>query len=140
MDTLGVFFPVEVPWMISPSVPCLRMEPNGQAKQLAVTFIGFFELEAGLDPVAPSIVREPGEFIASNTAKGSEYRLVRIVFEEGLHARTRPAFSDLEVVPEQSYDWSNVPSGIQDDETAEESVARVGKIWKTTGLCPDSRM
>lgn len=140
MDVLEILFPVEVPWMISPSVPYLRLQSNSQGQPTSVTFIGFFELEAGLEPAVPSVVRDPGEFVHSNTAKGSEHRLVRVVFDEGLHARARPAFSDLEVISEQSYDWSNVLSGIEDNETAEESVARVGRLWKTTGLCPDPRM
>lgn len=139
-DIRGVLFPAEVPWMISPSVPYLRIESNGEAEPMSVTFIGFFEQERGSEPSFASVVRDPGEFVLSDAATGSRYRLVRLVFEAGMHAMVRPAFSDLEVLPEQSYDWSNVPSGIQDNETAEESVARVGQLWKTTGLCPDSGM
>jgi hypothetical protein len=116
------------------------MESNGEAKSISVTFIGFFELEEGSEPSFSSVVRDPGKFVSSGVATGSRYRLIRLVFEEGQHARVLPAFSDLEVIPEQSYDWSNVPSGIQDNETAEESVARVGHLWKKTGVCPDPGM
>lgn len=140
MDIREVLFPVEVPWMISPSVPYLRMESKGQAKPISVTFIGFFELEVGSEPTTSSVVQDPGEFVASNMATGSRYRLVRIVFDESVHVRVQPAFSDLEVIQESIYDWSNVPSAIQGNEMAEESVDRVGQLWKATGLCPDPRM
>lgn len=140
MSMLGVLFPVEVPWMISPSVPYLRMELSKQEQPAAATFVGFFELEAGSNAVAPLVVRDPGEFVRSNSINGAAHRLVKVIFEEVSHARVLPAVSDLEVISEQLYDWSNVPSGIESGETAEQSVARMGRLWKATGFCPDPRM
>ncbi|MGO4522992.1 hypothetical protein AB4076_20425 [Dyella sp. 2RAF44] len=140
MSTLGVLFPVRVPWMISPSVPYLRMELSEQEQPAAATFIGFFELEIGSNTVAPFVVRDPGEFVRSNSMSGAAHRLVKVLFEEVSQARILPAVSDLEVISEQRYDWSNVPSGIDSGETAEQSVSRVGSLWKATGFCPDPRM
>ncbi|TXH77513.1 MAG: hypothetical protein E6Q88_00940 [Lysobacteraceae bacterium] len=141
MENFGILVPVQVPWMISPSVPYLRIESPESAPLASVTFIGFFQLEG--DPVnraGPTVISDPGSFVPSDTAKGSQHRLVRVLFGEGAQVRKRPAFSDLEVIPEQSYDWSNVFSGIQDGETPEASVARVGHQWKITGFCPDPGM
>lgn len=141
MEKFGILVPVQVPWMISPSVPYLRIESMGSAQPAFLTFIGFFQLEG--DPVSsavPTVIGDPGSFVPSDTAKGSQHRLVRVLFGEGAQARKRPAFSDLEVISEESYDWSNVPSGIQNGETPEASVARVGRQWKTTGSCPDPGM
>lgn len=141
MEKFGILVPVQVPWMISPSVPYLHIESIGSVQPASVTLIGFFQLEDDLvSRAGPTVIGDPGSFVPSDTAKGSRHRLVRVLFQGSVQIRGRPAFSDLEVIPEESYDWSNVPSGIQDSETPEASVARVGFQWKTTGFCPDPGM
>jgi hypothetical protein len=141
MKTPEILLPVSVPWMISPSVPYLRIETFEPTQLATVTFIGFFKLEGNpTDAGGQRVIDDPGDFTPLDTAKGASHRLVRIVFQEGSQLRKQPAYSDLEVIPEQDYDWSNVPSGINDGETAEGSVARVDSHWRASGLCPDSGM
>ena len=135
-----VLAPVLVPWKISPSVPHLHLHSSTEGKPVAATFIGFFKCEAATDTTGLVVVNDPGAFVRADTASDAKYRLVQVLFKEGLHAKHQPAVSENEVISEDAYDWSHVPSGIHGGETAEESVARVHNQWISTGNCPDPSM
>lgn len=140
MQPKEMLVPVLVPWKISPSVPYLRLHSSDEGKPVAATFIGFFKCEVASETAGLVVVNDPGVFVRADTASSAKYRLVQVLFKEGLHAKQRPAVSDYEVIPEDDYDWSLVPSGIHGEETAEESVARVHNLWFTSGNCPDPSM
>ena len=137
---MEVLVPVSVPWAISPSVPYLRLNSTAEGRPFAATFIGFFKCEPSLRHEGRVVISDPGPFVQAETAKGSSHRLVQVVFNDGLQSRRRPAFSEHEILAEALYDWSLIPSGIRDEETAEESVARVSGMWLSTGICPDPSM
>ncbi|MGQ5525604.1 hypothetical protein ACUHMQ_20450 [Chitinimonas sp. PSY-7] len=142
MQFKEILVPVSVPWQISPSVPHLKIHVSNEGKPVAATFIGFFKCETALDKEKDGllVVNSPDVFVCSDTAEGSRHRLVQVAFKEGLYVRKVAAFSDLEVIPEENYDWSQVPSGLNSGETVEESVGRVHNMWVSTGYCPDPCM
>lgn len=134
--------PVEVPWQISPSVPHLKLRPSDDRSSFVATFIGYFKAEELVTRTSSEIVKvgDPGEFRLSASAHGAPHRMVRVQFENVVRTRTMPAVSDHELVAESDYDWSLVPTGIQGSESAPEAVARVDRVWRTQGICPDPAM
>jgi hypothetical protein len=141
-DEKELLVPVQVPWMISPSVPYLCFGAQETGRPLTATFIGFFKCEAAGRPPAPGIrkVGDPGPFIPSEHAKGAEYRLVQVEFEQAFASRRSPSFSDTQVVEEGAYDWSLVPNMPLPGEAIKDFLVRVEKIWLSTGQTPDPGM
>lgn len=141
MENPQILRPVKVPWQISPSVPYLRLHVYPGGKSCAVTFIGFFKNEG--TTVASKgvlVIRDPGEFQLADTARGAQHRMIRILFEGVLGSRQLPAVSDGNVIREEEYDWSLVPTGMQKGEKPEDAVKRVDTLWRTNGSCPDPAM
>lgn len=132
--------PVSVPWQISPSAPYLKLYFSDTGKPVAATFIGFFKCEVGSESKDAVKIYDPGEFVSAGNAKGAQHRLVQVVFREGVYAKLLPAFGDHEVVKEELYDWSLVPTGVKGNETTVESITRVQNLWLSTGYCPDPCM
>jgi hypothetical protein len=137
---LGVLVPIEAPWMISPSVPHLRLQEGGRGLEISATFIAFFKLQFALESSGLAVIAAPGEFETSQSARGAPHRLVKVSFDDATYARLSPAFSDSEVIPEAQYDWSNVPGGVMPEESAETNVANFAQLWEEKSLCPDPRM
>lgn len=136
-----LLMPVQVPWQISPSVPYLRLQVLGASAQATATFIGFYKSAARTHgQVGVSAIQDPGEFHLSDSAEGARHRLTRVLFEGVAHSRQLPAVSDAEVIAEDAFDWSLVPTGIQAGETAEDAVRRVNDLWLSKGYCPDPAM
>jgi len=134
--------PPTVPWEVSPSVPHIGVRQSDVDGSTYVTFIGFFKT-AALDAAADSVVATipaPDGFVEAPDWHGARHRLVQLEFSNCLQVRQTPAFADAEVVPEEMYDWSLVPSGIREDETVEACVQRVHDLWLATGACPDPGM
>src|SRR5690606_31132037 len=67
------------------------------------------------------------------------YRLLRVRFIEGLWARMLPAHSDLQVIDEANYDWSQVTGRRRPDEAIDEYLIRKSATWRESGVCPNPR-
>ncbi|MCR6477911.1 hypothetical protein NU688_17240 [Variovorax sp. ZS18.2.2] len=134
--------PPAVPWKVSPSVPHIGLTQPGVDGIAYVTFIGFFKT-AAVDAAADSVVATipvPDAFVESSDWHGSRHRLVQLEFSSCIQVRQTPAFSDAEVVEEEGYDWSFVPSNMREHETPEDCVQRVHDLWMSKGTCPDPGM
>lgn len=132
--------PVSVPWMISPSVPLLHVHEQS-GKPFAVTFIGFFKCDENSQPASSggvTVVHGAPEF--KESSERGPYRMVRVRLKSGLHFRVKSAHSDIEVVPKDAFDWSEVTSMRREGETASQNVARTKELWLTTKICPNPRM
>ena len=130
--------------MISPSVPYLSLQQDERGTPLSATFIAFFKLDSLRIDSLPSptvqIVLPPEQFIPNPLDQIAPYRMVRVTFTGGRIGRLCPSFSDLEVVREQDYDWSALPTRLLPDETTTQNLARRQALWLSTGLSPDPRM
>jgi hypothetical protein len=104
--------PEKVPWQVSPSTPHLSVSASESERDTIV--------EANC-----------------NLQEADEQRFVRISmnFGRAQHVRTAPSVSDVEVVAEGDYDWSDV-QGI-DAEDISGSQTRFFATWTDTGICPD---
>jgi len=134
--------PVSVPWMISPSVPALRIASGSNGKPIAVTFIGFFKCDesALTSQSGVTVVDESVPFEPSSMSIRGPFRMVKVAINEGRYSRVKPAYSDVEVIPRESFDWSEVKGAKQVGESAVEFVARIRDAWQLTQVCPNPRM
>jgi hypothetical protein len=132
--------PASVPWMISPSAPYLNATPAGNSSPASVTFIAYFRNEDRGGGRTLQYVPKPPEFQPATDGDRVPYRLVRLVFEDATHMQVHPAFSDLEVIPEKDFDWSEIPGARMPGEPVEDTVARRREWWIKTGTAPDARI
>ncbi|MCP4600755.1 MAG: hypothetical protein GY847_09520 [Proteobacteria bacterium] len=147
LDILQQLIPVEVPWQVSPSTPCLRLmadevAENGSAEVQFVAHFGLEDLQC--DPAKTQreviVVEDPGRYSKiQEPSLDSPYRLVRIRFRNGLWARISPSYSDSEVLQEAVYDWRGV-SGRYTGGAAEDWLHVFKKTWLDTSVCPDPGM
>jgi hypothetical protein len=136
--------PVAVPWMISASVPHLRLNDEGDGMPCSATFIANFlcpEVNGGAsEDDEPLRVLSPGAFQPAHEGQMAPYHLVRVTFLGSKVARKSSAYSDIEVVEEASFDWSNVPTTLLPGESIEANIARSTREWAASGLSPDPGM
>jgi hypothetical protein len=136
--------PISVPWMISASVPFLRVQLTPTGAPASATFIGFFKSADapwhGQFNQKPAVVRSAPEFESRPLSEKAPFRMVRVTFLEGWSVRTLPAVTDAEIVREDDYDWSADESGLKPGETVEQNLLRTREQWLTTGICPSPRM
>jgi hypothetical protein len=137
--------PVSVPWMISPSVPQLRAHFDSAGSPASVTFIGFFkcdDLPSAPDYFSqkPHVVERELQFEARPLSETAPFRMVRITFDQCISLRNVPAFSDIDALNEDDWDWSQVTSTLLPGETTEQNVVRTRDLWLSSGICPDPRM
>ena len=136
--------PFAVPWMVSPSVPNLRLFAceDGIASPTYVRFFAYFALRAGTGPgttesqrvgfSTAEIATDPDTCCLQDAADG----LVEITFEAGSRARFSPAFSDRHVLNPEEFDDSAIPySAVPVD--VEAWQADFQSQWLKTGNCPD---
>ena len=146
--------PVEVPWLISPSTPWLRLTAT-EHEGVIVRFVGYFALE---DPTPPEraeriagfeevrVVGTPYDHPNRLESHGGPYQLVRVTFARGLWARFCPAHSDGEMVDPDAYDFSTIPEflkltgGPGEPVDVAQYVRRFRSMWARTQLCPDPHM
>jgi hypothetical protein len=115
MSDLPVLKPLPVSWMVSPSVPHLKVAA------------------AETDSKSPTTV----EFFATHQ-DGTMSRM-RLVFRRGNWMKWSPNYTDAEVVPEADYDWSEVPL-LSTGADYEKSRRERRDKWAMTGLCPDPQV
>lgn len=135
---LPKLLPVSVPWMISPSVPVLRIALKGNDVPVDVTFIGFFKCDerAQASQNGITVIDESVSFEPSSLSIRGPFRMVKVTLTDGKCARVVPAYSDIEVIPEKNFDWSEVKGVRQVGETPSQSVARIRDLWQSTQVCP----
>jgi hypothetical protein len=143
--------PVRVPWGIDTGAPFLSLQASRTGEPLSATFVAYFRCDeqAATKPTPPDVVglsqnayvaSEPPEFVASSLDDKAAYRLVRVLFTEGLTSRKSRAVSDSETVRAANYDWSAVATVPRPGELLEDAVRRAQQLWFLTGLCPSPRM
>lgn len=144
-------FPVEVPWMISPSTPYLRLSSSESAsdRPTQVRFLAYFALE---DPARNRGPRQQIGFkdartlyppYDSNVKLGpgeGPSQLVRINFERGIWSRMYPSHSDRDVLDPALYDFSFLPCPYEPNQNTSEWLKRFHDQWFTSLQCPDPRM
>lgn len=114
MTILQCLEPLSMPWLVSPSVPLVRVE-------------------AGEDSIsAPTTVSSFGTHMDGSNSR------VKLIFRAGLCVRLSLSYSDVEVVRDADYDWSGVLR-LSAGPDYEESRRRRRDYWQTTGHCPDPR-
>jgi hypothetical protein len=131
--------PLEVPWMVSPSTPFLRLFATEQ-ENTYVEFVAYYKCEESptwqSSGTGIQVVKPPSTFHAADTGHGP-HRLVRLVFEWGIWVKLSPAFSDKEVVPEAGFDWSAVSGRWSPGEDIGGFLKRSQEEWLRSGICPD---
>jgi hypothetical protein len=117
--TRGRLQVVAVPWMVSPSVPEMRISivENGHTR---------VALDVAILPSRPD--EEPGLV----------NRGVEIHFEHGQWVRTQPAASDTDPLPPDLFDRSAVAFGDVGDDI-DGWMRRFRAEWEREGTCPDPR-
>lgn len=124
--------PVSVPWMISPSVPYLRVQLTPGGAPASATFIGFFKCDdmpwQGQFNQKPEVVRSAPVFELRPLSEKAPFRMIRVTFLEGRSVKTHPAIADAEIVREDDYDWSAVESSLKPGETIEQHVENAGPV------------
>lgn len=111
---------MSVPWMVSPSVPEMRISivENGHSVVL---------LDAA---VLPSLLAD-SEHLAN--------RGVEVQFEHGQWVRTHVAASDANVLPRDLFDWSAVEFANVAAEDVDGWTRAFRAEWMRRGDCPDPR-
>lgn len=139
--------PLQVPWMVSPSTPFLRLvcsesSSQGDAYVEFVTFNRGFSEKLNSPPSRSSIqvVQPPGAFQPTNAILQTPCRLARMVLKRCLAARMYPSYSDEEVIEESAYDWSQVPGSWKPGEDIATFLERHRVFWDTTGVCPNPNL
>lgn len=138
---------MHVPWQISPSVPHLRVVQR-PLDLASATFIGNFlcgdPSHGGQGPTssAPQVVAEPPDFRPAGPDENAcvPNRLVKVSFIGASYVRVSPAVSDVEVLREQEYDWSEVSSEPAPGEGIREWLQRYFDTWWKSRTCPNPGM
>jgi hypothetical protein len=138
--------PLHVPWMVSPSVPFLRLVAQEGLSDcsVAVEFVAYDRrLDHGSENQASTAVRvvqPPSEFRPFEGMITKPYRQVRVCFRGETWARICPAVSDSQVIDESKFDWSDVPGMWEPGEDIYEYLERDRRRWHQSGVCPNPRI
>ena len=131
-------FPLSVPWMISPSMPNLKLmlEENGSA---LVQFFGLFGYEplTESDAAKPDLGQGTRGLRLDPNMKRARHQLISMAFKNVGWLLRSPQHSDREVVNESLFDWSDVRGRMRADEAAVEWQRRCLEEWRETRIAPD---
>ena len=137
---------VKVPWMVSPSVPYLRLQASESASDdpTMVRFVAYFGQEnAQAESVGANRVCVAPSPYASNEPLGpptGPYQVVRVEFAWATASRMLPGYSDRELVNPDLYDSSAVRFQFKEGQSINECLLAFRSAWQRDGVCPDSRM
>jgi hypothetical protein len=118
METKDKARPVEVPWMISPSVSDLRLTVQESRDALIIAEV------TTLPKGGPS----GGELSNQN---------VELTFRAGQWVRIEPAYSDHEIIPPDRFAWSDLPFFAVESGNLADRLRDFRMLWTKTGICPD---
>ena len=134
--------PLEVPWMVSPSTPFLKLH-SPQTDRSMGTYVQFVAYNRLLDSDSAaatgkcvSIMDSLARFRPAASFERGAYQLVRLHFVNAVNSRMTPSFSDSQVIEESAYDWSNVPGAWQGEDIFAH-LRKADAIWATTRICGD---
>jgi hypothetical protein len=113
VQTLPRLEPLPLSWMVSPSVPFLKVSAAESDEAQTPTTVELFA-----------------------TYSDGHVSRVRLVFRFGTWVRWSPAHADLEPVPKGDYDWSGVPEP-SPGPGFYESFLQERRRWAETGICPN---
>lgn len=130
--------PLEVPWMVAPSMPSLKLysEEYGSTKVELFGFFGFVSDDQDASRVSVPKFDNDGILLDPNDT-GGRYQLIWLNFEDVGWVRRCPQHSDNEVVDESEFDWSCVKGRPRPNEVPRDWHARVMKDWSATRISPD---
>lgn len=137
--------PVRVPWMVSPSVPYLRLASSESQSDIesAISFIAHFGLEHPQEEstdVPPRKIASPYHPKSDRGAPTGPYQLVRVRLHGHIAGRMLPGFSDREVVNPALYDRSLIPCPYTIGQCIDEWLHQFQHLWMKQRLCPDPLM
>jgi hypothetical protein len=120
MQQAGRLVPLQVPWMLSPSVPEIRLTVVEDGDAIAM-------FDAAVLPES-----EDASFAALVS------RRVEMRFKAGQWVRTSPSFADADIIPPGLFDRSALDALLGDPADAE-WVVSFRRRWVADGICPDPR-
>lgn len=134
---------VNVPWMISPSTPFLRLSWSEEDSATHVDFVAYYETYGRQIRVPDGdiqVVNAPSEFVARSDNAEVPYRLVRVTFTAVSHLRVLPAISSWQVIDEDDYDWRYAKFTYVEGSSIDDYLQRTAEEWLRSGICPNARM
>ena len=133
--------PLAVPWMVSPSVPNLRLSEVEDGLPVVVQFTAHFVLRA--EQIDSQRIGFPEVEVTRCSrdfhAKAPVYGLVRLTFEKVVSARCMPAFSEREILNPEEFDVSAIPYATPSEDVGA-WLSNFHSLWLKTGYCPDPRV
>jgi hypothetical protein len=146
MSPKQIMIPVQVPWMIDPATPFLRLTAaeDSSAVPTQVEFFANFPSyssePAPLSESIPEVVRPPrGPRTDADPAAGS-WQLLCVTFVDGIWARISPAYSDTEIVDPSRFGHSTLYLREPLAFGMAEWLQEFRESWGRNGICPDPRM
>ncbi len=136
-----ILMPIQVPWMVSPSTPFLRLVATECSSQgeTHVDFVAYYHCEdvSVSSSSGVLVVQPPSTFQLANSSQKGPYRLLRFVFKSGIWSRMCPSHSDKEVIDESLFDWSQVTGSWTPGEDILKHLQQTRDSWQQSGICPD---
>ena len=130
--------PLNVPWMISPSMANLKLmsEENGRT---LVQFFGLFGFEPLDEKEATKSDLGHGTrgLKLDPSVKGGRHQLISLVFKNVGWLLRNPQHSDRDVIDETMFDWSNIRGRIGVGEGVAEWQKRCLMEWNNTRIAPN---
>ncbi|MBB3197188.1 hypothetical protein [Roseateles terrae] len=130
--------PLQVPWMVAPSMPSLKLysEEYGSTRVELFAFFGFVPENRDVSPVFAPSYDTDGVALDSKNLSG-RYQLICLDFEKVGWVRRSPQHSDSDVVDESRFDWSCVKGRPEPNEQPADWHTRVMQDWSITRISPD---
>jgi len=133
---------LDVPWMVSPSTPCLRVavseSPSDRPAEVRfVAYFGLEETDVNSYGGTANVFYPPYETNIKLGPKQGPYQIVKVIFNDGLWVRMLPSYSDEDVVDPELFDFSALPCPIGVKQNASLWVLNFQKKWREDNRCPD---
>lgn len=130
--------PFNVPWSVSPSSSNLKITCEEDGDTL-VQFFGLFGHPSDADEEATNeqASSDTDTLIIDPALIYRHYRLISLKFKNVGWVLKNIQHSDIEVIDESQYDWSEVPGAIRSGEEISAWQERYAKEWKETEIAPD---
>lgn len=130
--------PLNVPWSVSPSLSNLKLicEENGDTVVQFFAFFGFIP-HTGEEITNEQVIVGADGLIIDPTLEHGRYHVISLTFKNVGWALRNIQHSDLEVIDESQYDWSEVRGAIRSGEDISAWEERYAEEWKDTKIAPD---
>lgn len=130
--------PLNVPWSVSPSSPNIKIicEEDGDTLVQFFAFFGFIP-HTGKEITREQVIVGTDGLTIDPTLKHGRYHLISLTFKNVGWVLRNIQHSDIEVIDESQYDWSEVRGAIRSGEDISTWKQRYAKEWKDTEISPD---